>query len=182
MVGYLDLMFTRLVTLTKWLVLAAIAGCLSFSYQPCLHAETESQVTLSPKIPEQLERLEVSLSRRTVTLHLGLAQPKIYPVAIGKSGWETPTGNFQITQMVRNPVWINPLTDEVIPSGDLANPLGSYWIGFWTEGWIWYGFHGTNEPESIGKAITHGCLRMYNKDVEELFSQVSLGTVVTIRE
>jgi lipoprotein-anchoring transpeptidase ErfK/SrfK len=169
--------------ISKWLAGWAIAGFLVISYQPFLLAETTIEPTIHPEIPDlRVTRLEVSLRQRQVILYRGSAEVKSYPVAIGKAGWETPTGNFTITQMLPNPAWKNPITDDILPPGDPENPLGPYWIGFWTEGWIWYGFHGTNEPESVGQAITHGCLRMYNNDVEELFSQVSLGTVVMIRE
>ena len=110
----------------------------------------------------------------------GLTEIKSYSIAIGKPGWETPMGTFHITQKVQNPAWRNPITDDVIIPGDPENPLGNYWIGFWTQGWIWFGFHGTNEPESVGKAVTHGCLRMHSEDIEELFSQVKVGTLVTV--
>ncbi|GEM_PF-3577935 len=159
----------------------AVAVILVISYQPIFLAEPANKPTITPKIPDWVEtRVEVSLSQRQVIVYRGSFEVKRYPVAIGKSGWETPTGNFLITQMLQNPAWKNPITGDILPPGDRENPLGPYWIGFWTQGWIWYGFHGTNEPESVGQAITHGCLRMYNEDVEELFSQVRIGTVVTI--
>lgn len=135
--------------------------------------------TSSTGIP-QVKRLEISLSRRQVTLYQENTPIKHYPIAIGRPGWETPTGQFQVLQMVQNPTWINPLTGESIPGGDPKNPLGRYWIGFWTNGNGSVGLHGTPNPNSIGKAVSHGCVRMYNKDVEELFSQVSLGTPVTV--
>ncbi|PPS45011.1 L,D-transpeptidase [Chroococcidiopsis sp. TS-821] len=127
-------------------------------------------------------RLEIQLSSRKVTLYRGETPIKSYPVAVGRAGWETPTGNFRVGQMLKNPTWISPLTDEVIPGGHPDNPLGSYWIGFWSDGKNSIGFHGTPNPESVGTAASHGCIRMYNEDVEELFNQVSLGTPVTVVE
>ena len=65
---------------------------------------------------------------------------------------------------------------ETIPGGDPRNELGSRWIGFKPS----YGVHGTIFPESIGKAESHGCVRMNNKDVEELYGLVVVGTPVKI--
>lgn len=131
---------------------------------------------------DQTVRLEIHLSRRQVVLYRGTTQVKQYPIAVGRQGWETPTGNFEVIHVEQNPTWINPLTDERIPGGNSANPLGSYWIGFWTNGRNWIGFHGTPNPESVGRAVSHGCIRMYNEDIEELFYQVSIGTPVTVLE
>lgn len=128
----------------------------------------------------QPTRLEISLSRRRVTVYKGKNRIKSYRIAVGRRGWETPTGNFRVGQMLRNPTWIHPFTGEAIPGGDLQNPLGRYWIGFWTDGKNSIGFHGTPNPESVGKPASHGCIRMYNTDIEQLFHQVSLGTIVTV--
>lgn len=135
--------------------------------------------TSSPAI-SQPTRLQVSLSQRRLTVYNGNRSLKSYPIAVGRSGWETPTGNFQVIQMLQNPDWIHPLTGQVIPGGSPQNPLGNYWMGFWTNGTNWVGFHGTPNPNSVGKAVSHGCIRMYNKDIEELFHQVNLGTTVTV--
>lgn len=127
-------------------------------------------------------RLEIRLSQKRVTLYQGNTKLKSYAIAIGRSGWETPKGSFKVQQMIRNPTWIHPLTGETVPGGDPENPLGRFWIGFWTNGKNWVGFHGTPNPESVGTAASHGCVRMYNRDVEELFSKVSLGTEVLVKD
>lgn len=124
--------------------------------------------------------LKISLRNRRVTLYRGNTQIKNYPIAIGRQGWETPIGNFRVRTILKNPTWINPFTGKAIPGGDPKNPLGNYWIGFWTNGKNWVGFHGTPNPNSIGQAASHGCIRMYNNDIRELFSQVSLGTPVFV--
>ncbi len=129
---------------------------------------------------EQPINLKIVISRRQVILYRGKTQIKSYPIAVGRPGWETPTGNFQILNMTKDPAWMHPFTGESIPGGSPKNPLGRYWIGFWTNGTNWIGFHGTPDPESVGKAASHGCIRMYNKDVQELFAQVNIGTPVTV--
>jgi lipoprotein-anchoring transpeptidase ErfK/SrfK len=101
-------------------------------------------------------------------------------VGIGKPGWETPTGSFQVVQKKRNPAWISPFSNEKISSKDPRNPLGGYWIGFWKAGKNWIGFHGTLDPGTIGRAASHGCIHMRQSDLKDLFAQVSLGTPVKV--
>jgi lipoprotein-anchoring transpeptidase ErfK/SrfK len=125
-------------------------------------------------------RIEISLSRRRLTLFQGRQALKTYPVAVGKSGWQTPLGQFQVRQMFENPPWRNPFTGVVIPGGTGDNPLGRRWIGFWTDGKNWVGMHGTPKPSSVGQAASHGCIRMFNRDIEELFTKVAIGTPVKV--
>ncbi len=128
----------------------------------------------------QITRLEVSIRKRTVTAFHGEIALKTYPVAVGREGWSTPLGNHRVLQTIEYPSWQNPFTGDVIPSKDPENPLGDRWIGFWTDGKNWSGFHGTPNRASVGQAASHGCIRMYNEDVRELFSQVTVGTVVRV--
>jgi len=125
-------------------------------------------------------RLEIHLSQRKVILYKGTTPIRDYPIAVGRHGWETPTGEFHVMHMEETPTWINPLTGESIPGGAPDNPLGSYWIGFWTNGQNWIGFHGTPNPETVGRASSHGCIRMRNSDIEDLYSQVRVGTPVRV--
>jgi len=125
-------------------------------------------------------RLEISRSAHRVTLYRGDRVIRSYPVAVGRAGWETPEGNFHVYQKVRDPIWEHPLTREVFRSGERGNELGHYWIGFWSDGNIAIGFHGTPHPETVGKALSHGCVRMFAKDIGELFGQVSIGTLVSV--
>lgn len=133
-----------------------------------------------PLIAEPL-RLQIKLSQRQVTLYRGEDVVKRYPIAVGRPGWETPKGKFQVRQMFKDPIWVSPLQKGItIPGGDPENPLGRFWIGFWTDGKNWIGFHGTPNPRSVGTAASHGCIRMYNKDIEDLFQRISLGIEVTV--
>lgn len=139
----------------------------------------EKPIFEQPAVEKPL-RLEISRSQRRVTLYRGTNVIKSYPVAVGKPGWETPLGSYRVAQMVKDPIWVHPFTGEKVPGADPENPLGRHWIGFWTNGRNWIGFHGTPNPSSVGRAASHGCVRMYNKDVEELFKQVVLGTEVRV--
>ncbi|MCS6959240.1 MAG: L,D-transpeptidase family protein [Pseudanabaenaceae cyanobacterium SKYGB_i_bin29] len=135
---------------------------------------------ISRRALPKVTRLEVSLSRRQVTAFQGNTKFKTYPIAVGRAGWETPQGTFKVQQMIAKPAWKNPFTGDVIKSGDPDNPLGEYWIGFWTNGKDWSGFHGTPHRHSVGQAISHGCLRMYNEHIKELFSLISADTIVKV--
>lgn len=139
-----------------------------------------SQTTNTDDLVTQPIHLQISLRNRRVTVYRGKTRIKSYPVAVGREGWGTPVGNFRVRTMIEKPTWINPFTGKAIPGGDPENPLGNYWIGFWTNGKDWVGFHGTPNPDSVGKAASHGCIRMYNDDVKELFHQISLGTPVSV--
>ncbi len=103
-----------------------------------------------------------------------------YPIAVGKEGWETPTGSFKVIQMKKNPSWRHPITGQVFAAGK-DSPLGERWISFWSDGKNQIGFHGTPDHEVIGTAISHGCLRMRNADVLLLYKQVNMGTTVVVK-
>lgn len=100
---------------------------------------------------------------------------KTYPVAVGKTISQTPIGKFKIISKVVNPTW-HPKDKPPVPSGP-DNPLGYRWLGF-HEG---YGIHGNNNPKSIGTFVSLGCIRLHNKDIEELFNLVNIGDSVTIK-
>jgi len=131
-------------------------------------------------LPQETEiRLVLKLSERRVYVYRGDQMQANYPVAVGKRGWETPTGTFAVIQMDVNPIWQSPWTNQVSTPGP-NSPLGVRWIGFWTDGTDHIGFHGTPTLSSIGKAASHGCVRMRNEDVVALFEQVQVGTPVIV--
>jgi lipoprotein-anchoring transpeptidase ErfK/SrfK len=124
-------------------------------------------------------RLLLNLKKRRVFVYQGQKIIASYPVAIGRRGWETPTGQFRVIQMVREPVWEHPFTGQLVPSGK-NNPLGARWIGFWTDGANFIGFHGTPQENLIGQAVSHGCVRMRDRDIKALFEKVKIGTSVIV--
>jgi lipoprotein-anchoring transpeptidase ErfK/SrfK len=128
------------------------------------------------------KRITIDKSENRLRLYDGPTLVKEYPVATGRSVTITPEGRFAIVFKTVDPGWTNPETGEFFPGGSPRNPLGTRWLGLGvgnTRGRS-YGIHGTNSPASIGGHITHGCVRMYNHDVEELYRTVPLGTIVTI--
>ena len=124
--------------------------------------------------------LVVDLSDRRVYVYQNNRLQVSYPVAVGKPNWETPIGVFWVKRMQIDPGWRHPITREKIAAGP-KNPLGARWIGFWSDGHSEIGFHGTNQGDSIGKAISHGCLRLHNSDIVALYQQVRKGTLVRVQ-
>lgn len=86
---------------------------------------------------------------------------KTYPIAIGKPSTPTPKGTFTVVNKAYNP----------------GGPFGARWLGLSIKG---YGIHGTNDPSSIGKAVSNGCIRTYNDNIIELYNTVPIGTTVRI--
>lgn len=117
----------------------------------------------------------VNLPSRTLELYQDNILIKEYPVAIGKSDTPTPVGNFSIIEKEVDPAWYPPGKNYVVPSGP-ENPLGYRWMGLGDL----YGIHGTNDPWSIGLAISNGCIRLQEVDAEELFELINCDTPVKI--
>ena len=120
--------------------------------------------------------ITVNLPSRTIMLYIDNKMIKEFPVAIGKPATPTPLGDFSVLYKDINPAWYPPnQPGKIVPSGP-DNPLGYRWLGIWKD----YGIHGTNMPESIGSAVSNGCIRMREADVEELFELVACGTPVKV--
>ena len=139
----------------------------------------QPEVLAPTEAVEQTVRLRLDLSDREVYVYRGETLEASYPVAIGRPGWETPTGEYEVYSQIVNPGWTSPLDDTVMAPGP-DNPLGDRWIAFWTDGVNEIGFHGTPNRDSVGQAASHGCVRMYNEDVRELYEVVALGTPVVV--
>lgn len=140
-------------------------------------------------------RLVLDRKRRLLTLLEDGRTLHRYPVAVGMPGWETPVGSFRVLEMTVDPSWQHPASGVVIPPGP-ANPLGSRWIGFHRDcrgrrgfngqehlvvrGCVTAGFHGTPNRASVGRAVSHGCVRLYDEHARQLFDLVQVGTPVTV--
>jgi lipoprotein-anchoring transpeptidase ErfK/SrfK len=140
---------------------------------------TATAATSQPPVAD-LVTLTLKLKERKVYVYKGGAVVAKYPVAVGKKGWETPTGEWYVMEKITNPGWTSFKNSSTVISPGAKSPLGERWIGFWTDGKDMIGFHGTPDPSSVGKAISHGCVRMYDKDVKALFPLVKIGTTVKV--
>lgn len=120
--------------------------------------------------------------------HIKRSRVVTHPISIGRQEWNTPHGLTKITEKVKDPSWYPPesvreehaaegdILPKIVPAGP-DNPLGAYKMRLGIPGYL---IHGTNKPYGIGMRVTHGCIRMYPKDVESIFQMVSLGTQVAI--
>ncbi|MBD2502804.1 L,D-transpeptidase [Anabaena azotica] len=145
------------------------------SPQPSAHQKTSNKFVENAK-----KEVVVDLSDRRTYVYAGDVVIASYPIAIGKKGWETPTGTFTVSHMEHDPIWKHPITGKIFPAGS-DSPLGERWIGFWSDGRNKIGFHGTPDTHLLGTAISHGCLRMRNSDVRMLYDQVEVGTPVIVQ-
>ncbi|MDX5475775.1 MAG: L,D-transpeptidase family protein [Bacillaceae bacterium] len=106
--------------------------------------------------------IEVSINSRKLTLKKDGIVIRTFPIAVGRMLFDTPVGDYVIVNRAPNP----------------GGPFGAMWLSLSK---LSYGIHGTNDPSSIGKAVSKGCIRMYNEDVLQLASIVPNGTAVYIR-
>lgn len=118
--------------------------------------------------------LLVSLADRKLALIEDGRVVNLYDVAVGAPRTPSPTGDLRIINKVVQPTYYH--RGRVIRPGK-SNPLGPRWMGLSRPG---YGIHGTNEPKSIGRAASHGCIRMRSADAEQLFKLVQVGDSVEI--
>ncbi|HEY4686995.1 MAG TPA: L,D-transpeptidase family protein [Candidatus Subteraquimicrobiales bacterium] len=126
--------------------------------------------------------IRISLAQRRLFFHKGGQLLGTYPVAVGLPQFPTPQGNFRIIRKRKNPAWVNPgadwaqsMPDKIPPGPD--NPLGQRALDLSAPG---IRIHGTPSIGSIGRAASHGCVRMYPWNIEVLFDQVGVGTPVEI--
>lgn len=135
-----------------------------------------AQATAAPESqPDAQRRIVINIPAMTLEV-LGNGQlVKSYRIAVGKRSTPTPTGSFQIAAMVKDPTWYGPKGEIAKPG--TQNPVGTRWMGLDRKG---YGIHGTNAPGSIGRAASHGCIRLRNADAEDLFQRVRVGDQVEI--
>jgi lipoprotein-anchoring transpeptidase ErfK/SrfK len=145
--------------------------------------------TVSPKVTgdKLADRYPVVLTidRGNFRLNLfkKLKRVKVYPIAVGQVGLETPAGLYKINSKAVNPAWHVPDSDwagalagKVIPGGAPDNPLKARWLGVYDG----VGVHGTDARGSIGTNASHGCIRMLVEDVEKLYDEVPIGTPIFI--
>jgi lipoprotein-anchoring transpeptidase ErfK/SrfK len=139
--------------------------------------DTNVRIGQKLKVPKAKFSIIVDKSQNILTLKADHDIVKTYQVSTGKNSC-TPVGTFKITNKLIDPPWY-PSAGGMIPAKDPKNVLGSRWMGISKQG---YGIHGTIEPESIGKSVTEGCVRMKNSEVEDLYSIVPIGTEVIITD
>ena len=141
--------------------------------------------TVAPSVTANGFGAVVVIYRGSNELHLykGSKPWRTFGVATGQAIYPTPTGDWHVVDMQRNPWWRPPDSPwakglKPVPPGP-GNPLGTRWMGLDASG---VGMHGTPDAASIGYSASHGCIRMRIPDAEWLFDHVRIGTPVFIRD
>ncbi len=133
----------------------------------------------------QIRRGEIVINIPEMRLYFfekSASRVQTYPVSIGRTGWETPTGRFFISEKRKHPTWYVPASLQekygtaVMPPGP-ENPLGEYIMRFSDSG---YSMHGTHMPWGVGRLVSHGCIRCYPEHMRLLYPQVPLKTPVAL--
>jgi lipoprotein-anchoring transpeptidase ErfK/SrfK len=157
--------------------LAALTGMVMLAVAEALAQDAAAQ-TAEIQRPaargDAARRIVISIRDRKLALIENGRVVRVFPTAVGATQTPSPSGSYRIVQRVSNPTWYTK--GRIVPPGK-ANPLGTRWLGLSTKG---YGIHGTNNPASIGKNVSHGCIRMRNRDVEQLFDLVAVGDPVEL--
>lgn len=138
--------------------------------------EGASQPTSPLANTKQEKKIMINLASRILTLYQGDTKIRMYNVGVGKPSTPSPVGTYSVQEKEVNPTWYNP--DDLahpVPSGP-DNPLGYRWLGFNGS----YGIHGTNVPSSVGHYVSHGCIRLREADIEDLYTHTPLHTPVVV--
>ena len=137
-------------------------------------SSSQNPSTLSAKLRVRRVVL-VSIADRRLAVIEDANVLAYFSVAVGAAESPSPTGEFEIVNRVANPAYYH---DGVVTVPSERSPVGTRWIGLNLKG---FGIHGTNAPKSIGRAASHGCIRLRNRDVERLYAMLRLGDLVSIR-
>jgi len=158
--------------MARWLV-AVLLLAMSAS---CFAQNSPSQNVPKDSAVKRVRRIVlVSIPDRSLAVIEDGKVLAYFPVAVGAAVSPSPTGEFEIVNRVSNPAYYHA---GVVMAASEKNPVGTRWIGLNLKG---YGIHGTNAPGSIGRAASHGCIRLRNRDVERLYSMLRVGDLVSIR-
>jgi lipoprotein-anchoring transpeptidase ErfK/SrfK len=144
-------------------------------------SEQAAKVDLSSYAPGTIV---VSTTDRKLHLVLGNGEAITYPVGVGKAG-KSWAGTGSIQGKFIRPPWSppkklkleKPWTPDYIPSGSPSNPMGAAAMTLNVDQ---YAIHGTNDPGSIGRNVSFGCIRMHNRDILDLYKRVKIGTRVVV--
>jgi lipoprotein-anchoring transpeptidase ErfK/SrfK len=103
-----------------------------------------------------------------------------WEVGVGKAGSDSRPGSYSVGLKQKDPMW-SPVGREPVPFGDPENPLGTRWLAWFEDGKpTTLGFHGTNDPTSVGRRVSEGCIRLRNEDVEVLYDILPIGAAVEV--
>lgn len=151
--------------------LAALTGILLMA---AAEASAQDKAAAQDKASRPARRILVSIPDRKLAVMEAGRVVKVFPTAVGAPKSPSPAGSYTIVVRLSDPTWYGK--GKVVGPGK-SNPVGTRWLGLSAKG---YGIHGTNNPASIGHNASHGCIRLRNRDIEELFGMVSVGDAVEL--
>lgn len=194
----------QLIPANKGDTLVRLARTHNLGYQAIVQAnQTTDRWLPTTGVPVVLPTQFVLPSRSRKGLQINLAEMRLYyyppalpnevwsfPIGIGREGWQTPVGRTRVHSKIAQPTWTPPasirreaaakgveLPVNFPPGPD--NPLGEYAVRLALPGYL---LHGTNRPAGVGMRVSHGCIRLYPEDIEQLFKKISATTPVTIMD
>ena len=164
-----------------WLVTTAIS--ILFAASSVGTCASAREIVVAPS-GYSVGTIVIRTSERRLYYYLGDGRAIRYPVGVGRAGMQW-AGFSHIDGKYRYPDWSPPASimkdysslPPVVPGGSPQNPMG---VAAMTLAGTEYAIHGTNSPGSIGGLVSHGCIRMYNADITDLFERVSHGTEVVV--
>ncbi len=182
--------------------LVALARRYNVGYHAMLNANPQHDIWLPAEGTRvQLPTVHILPSGPREGIVLNLAEMRLYyypenlpeqvwtyPVGIGRQGWQTPVMSTRIESKHRDPTWYPPesIRKEALAQGEELpkyvppgpdNPLGAFSLRLDRKGYL---LHGTNRPAGVGMQVSHGCVRLYPEDIEQLFNQIKPGTPVRV--
>lgn len=176
-------MTTTFTHLTRTLLAASViflGGCVFQDDAEDDDASATSSLQPAPALPAPAPppppdlRLEVNLAERRLHVYKAEQEIAVHPVAVGSEKWPTPTGEWTISQVIFNPRWVPPKEEEwaedeeIAEPGDPDNPLGVVQLVYEPPNSI----HGTKDLKSLGKAVSHGSIRVSNEVGVELAKMI----------
>jgi hypothetical protein len=134
------------------------------------------------RVPLERPHMLVALDAHWAFFMFGEEIANAWEIGVGKTGNETRPGTYVVGDKTTEPMWFRP-GHEPVPFGDPENPLGTRWIAWRSSDGsaTGLGFHGTKEPESVGKDLSQGCVRMLNRDVEELYEILPKDAAIVVQ-
>lgn len=168
----------------KTRILAALAAAFCFTAVDSVQQPASAQATVAFR-GYPVGTIVIRTNQRRLYLMVAPDRAISYPVGVGRAGMQW-SGTAYIDGKYVRPAWsppadiarANPRLPKVIPGGSPRNPMGE--AALTLSGGGQYAIHGTNAPGSVGGFVSHGCIRMYNRHILDLYARVSLGTQVVV--
>jgi hypothetical protein len=168
----------------QWIGFAAVLFCVLFSFFKAFAFDNVVVTSTDPSLSstQYKTRVVINIPTRNMILYRDGLEFKRFQVGVGRPEFPSPIGHFSIICMTMNPAWENPYlgAGKMRIAAGARNPWGTRWMAFKEDDKGQWGMHGTDSPKSVGQYSSHGCIRMFIPNAEELYKWVELGTPVDV--